>query len=152
MSTPMNDAPILQSMEHARATKSELVDKLQRIQAELSSRNVTTAGGKRVNGRTYFQWRQEKIEEITLVTRHIRYVKDWIMHHSNVAYKKSEEEKKPFFDVNARIEALECLYLRVKAYNDMQQEPGIEMDRLDEQWSAVVLSIKNVDNNTQVQA
>lgn len=152
MDIPINDAPILHSMEQARAVKSELVDQLQRLQAELSSRNVTTSGGRRADGPFYFQWRQRKIEEMTRITRQIRYAKEWIMRHSNIAQKKNEEEKQPFFSVNARIEALECLYLRVKAYYDMQQEPGIEMDRLDEQWNAVVLSIKNVDNNTQVQA
>ena len=66
------------SLEEAEARRRELVENIQRIQSQLSSRHRTTPGGDRVATIKYKEWRQRVIYAMTCLLRDLRSVKAWI--------------------------------------------------------------------------
>lgn len=66
------------SLEEAEARRLTLVSDIQRIQAQLASRNRTEPTGERVSKIKYSDWRQRSVHAIACLTKDLRELKAWI--------------------------------------------------------------------------
>lgn len=137
-----DELPFLKTIEEAAALKQTLVEDLQRIQLELSNKDVRSQSGRRKDGITYHKWRQTRLEEMTLIQRKLQHVKNWIRVHSSLPGNGRPVSPR------SRVQALELVFRRLKAYieyNDSKGNTDWNPDLADERWTHILSAIDEVD-------
>ena len=144
--THEDQLPFLKTVEQAMALKQTIVEDLQRVQLELSNKNAKGFDGRRMYSRDYHEWRQERLQTITILQRKIQHIKNWIHHQSNLS--RLEKEPPP---VN-RVRSLELLFRRVKSYveyNDQKGNGEWNPDEADQRWGHILDAVNEVEKSTE---
>lgn len=134
--------PFLKTIEEAAALKQTLVEDLQRLQLELSNKDVRGATGRRKDGITYHRWRQTRLEAMAVVQRKLQHVKNWIRVHSNLP-----GNGRPVPPVS-RVQALELVFRRLKSYieyNDSKGNADWSLDEADQRWTHILSAVSEAD-------
>ncbi len=138
--------PFLKTLEEATALKQTLVEDLQRVQLELSNKNAKGFDGRRMYSRDYHEWRQGRLETISILQRKIQHIKNWIRHQSNLS--RVDREPPPA----NRVRSLELLFRRVKSYieyNDQKGNGQWNIEEADQRWGHILDAVSDIERSSE---